>query len=149
MDIMPAYNEVLNEIIGISDVNMNAIIRKNNDLKEMAHKAYYFISIFGTATLIISISFLFNFPVNIADPIKELTRGIKEIANKNYNQELYGYRKSPLSLDFDTKSDSDRDMQIQNLDIHQMWYRLRELGNLSVGEYDQNPNPKYDGYRLQ
>ncbi len=89
MDIMPAYNEVLNEIIGISDVNMNGIIRKNNALKDMAHKAYIVISIFGTASLIISISFLFNFPMGIADPIRELTQGIKEIANKNYNQQLY------------------------------------------------------------
>ncbi|MDP4267281.1 MAG: ATP-binding protein [Bacteroidota bacterium] len=88
IDLMPAYNEVKSHIEGVSDINMNAIIKKNDKLKDLAKLAYLIISIIGTLSFLISFSYLFNFPRNIGNPIKELTLGIKEISEKNYDQKL-------------------------------------------------------------
>ncbi|MDD5571687.1 MAG: ATP-binding protein [Bacteroidales bacterium] len=88
-ELIPAYNEVNNLIMDISDLNMNAIIKKNNELKATSHRAFLYISILGTLCFLISFSFCLNFPRNIANPVKDLTRGIREIARKNYNQQLY------------------------------------------------------------
>ncbi|NJO91873.1 MAG: cell wall metabolism sensor histidine kinase WalK, partial [Chloroflexia bacterium] len=45
-------------------------------------------SIIGTVCFLISALFFFRYPSNIARPIKELTKGIVEIAKRNYSQRL-------------------------------------------------------------
>ena len=87
-DFIPAYTEVKSYVTQISETNMNAIVRKNEQMKASAHKAFAFISILCTFCFIISFTFMVNFPGNISGPIRELTTGIKEIAKKNYNQQL-------------------------------------------------------------
>jgi signal transduction histidine kinase len=87
-DLIPAYNDVKNLIVRISEININAIVRKNNQLKAESHNAFISISILGTICFMISFIFLLNFPGNIANQIRQLTNGIKEIARKNYDQQL-------------------------------------------------------------
>jgi signal transduction histidine kinase len=88
-ELIPGYNNVNSLIMDISDLNMNAIIKKNNELKATSHRAFLYISILGTLCFLISFSFCLNFPRNIANPVKNLTNGIREIARKNYEQHLY------------------------------------------------------------
>lgn len=89
LKLVPAYNEMKNNISEIADINMHAIVRKSNYTQKSAEKAFMYISIVGTLCFIITFSLFFNFPGYIANPIKELTKGIKEIANKNYQQRLF------------------------------------------------------------
>ncbi len=88
-DILQDYKDVKRYVEAISDLNMAAIIKKNGKLKETSNNAFFYISIIGTIFFLLSFSILMNFPRNIAEPVKELTRGIQEIARKNYNQQLY------------------------------------------------------------
>lgn len=88
IELLPAYNDVKNGIIRISDINMEAIARKSSITQDSANNAFMYISLIGTTLFLISFSLFFNFPSYIANPIKELTDGIKEIANKNYDQRL-------------------------------------------------------------
>jgi two-component system, NtrC family, sensor histidine kinase KinB len=87
--LLPTYNEVKKNVTSVSEINMDAIIRKNDKLEDTSHQAYLFISIIGTLCFILSFTLLINLPKNIANPIRELTQGIKEIARKNYNQQLH------------------------------------------------------------
>jgi len=87
--ILQHYQEVKSVINSISDINMGAIIRKNDHMKATANHAFIYISIFGTICFLISFTMLMNFPRNISSPIRDLTQGIQEIARKNYNQQLY------------------------------------------------------------
>ncbi|MGA3012900.1 MAG: ATP-binding protein [Bacteroidales bacterium] len=91
--LLPAYRDVKKNITAISEVNMDAIIRKNFKLEDTSHQAYLFISIIGTLCFILSFTLLLNLPKNIANPIRELTRGIKEIARRNYDQQLHFHSK--------------------------------------------------------
>ena len=87
--LLPTYRDVKKNITSVSEINMDAIIRKNGKLEDTSHQAYLFISIIGTLCFILSFTLLLNLPKNIANPVRELTQGIKEIARKNYDQQLH------------------------------------------------------------
>ena len=87
-EVIPAYTITRNQIISLSDLNMNAISYKNSLLKNTANRAFLIMSVIGTICFIISALFFFRYPNNVTRPILQLTRGIKEIANRNYEQKL-------------------------------------------------------------
>lgn len=72
----------------INELNLNAIVLKSNGTQHTANKAKLYLEILVTICLLLSFSFLLNFPGYIANPIKELTEGIKQVANKNYSQRI-------------------------------------------------------------
>ncbi len=67
----------------ILNMNLQAINRKNTEANASAYNAVVYISIIGAITILIAFSFIVNFPGYIANPIRELTEGIKEISKKN------------------------------------------------------------------
>ena len=77
---------------GITDLmqlNMDAIVRKSEVAKETAGSAIIWISVTGAGCFILAFILLVNLPGNIADPIKQLTESIRQIAAQNYNQRLH------------------------------------------------------------
>ncbi len=73
----------------ISDLNTNAIVRKNNETQQTAEKLKIYLAILVTVAFLISFTMLMNFPGYIANPISKLTEGIKQVANKNYSQRIH------------------------------------------------------------
>ncbi len=73
----------------ITDLNTNAIVRKNNETQQTAEKLKIYLAVLATLSFLISFTVLLNFPGYIANPISKLTEGIKQIANKNYSQRIY------------------------------------------------------------
>ncbi|MGN6181813.1 MAG: HAMP domain-containing protein, partial [Mucilaginibacter sp.] len=72
----------------IMQVNMGGIERRNAIANTTAKDGIIIDSLIGSLCFLIAFSFVVNFPGYIANPIRELTLGIKEIANKNYNKRL-------------------------------------------------------------
>lgn len=81
--------QIRNNIYKIMDVNMQAIQRKSEIAKSTAGSATLWIAISGTFCFLIAFVLLFNLPENIANPIKELTLSIKQIADKNYTERVH------------------------------------------------------------
>jgi len=81
-------NKMKGVMYGIMQLNMNAIEHKNAVAKNTASRAIIIVSFIGTLCFLIAFSFAVNFPSYIANPVRELISGIKEIANKNYNKRL-------------------------------------------------------------
>ncbi len=77
------------DITDIMLLNMQAIQRKSNKAESTAYISIFWISIAGTICFLIALTMLFNLPGNIANPIKELTTSIKEIASQNYSRRLH------------------------------------------------------------
>jgi PAS domain S-box-containing protein len=69
-------------------VNMHAIEVKNEKAATNAEKALTYISLIAALIFLIAITFSYNFPSIITNPIKELTKGIQEIAAKNYSHRI-------------------------------------------------------------
>ncbi|MGB4773758.1 MAG: ATP-binding protein [Daejeonella sp.] len=72
----------------IEKLNMDAIVRKNQIAQKSVEKSTAYLAFVGGITFLILFSFIVNFPGFIANPLRELTDGIKEISNKNYHQRL-------------------------------------------------------------
>lgn len=70
------------DITDVMLLNMQAIQRKNEVAEKTADKAILWIAVTGTFCFIIAFTLLINLPSNIANPIRELTESIKEIAAK-------------------------------------------------------------------
>jgi PAS domain S-box-containing protein len=87
-----AFNDQSLKIRGIlyniMQLNMNGIERRDKTATGTADKAIIIVSLIGSLCFLIAFSFVVNFPGYIANPIKELIQGIKEIANKNYSKRL-------------------------------------------------------------
>lgn len=77
------------DIFKLMDMNMQAIQRKSEVAKATADKAVFWIAISGTLCFLIAFTLLVNLPSNIANPIKELTESIKQIADKNYAKRVH------------------------------------------------------------
>ena len=73
----------------LTRINMAATFRKNNVAQATADKALLYIGIIGSICFIITFAFIVNFPGYIANPIRDLTVGIQEISNKNYDERLH------------------------------------------------------------
>ena len=80
--------EIRKNIAEIMQLNMDAIQYKNKIAFKTADHATSWIAIVATLCFLVSFSLLLNFPRGIANPIKELTVGIKEIADKNYKRRI-------------------------------------------------------------
>jgi PAS domain S-box-containing protein len=81
--------QIRQDIFMIMKLNLNSIKQKSDIAKHTAETANLWIAIVGTLCFLIAFNLLINLPNNIANPIKELTLSIKEIANKNYSERVH------------------------------------------------------------
>lgn len=73
----------------IMKLNMDAIQRKSALANNTAGDTIFWVGITGTLCFIIALTLLMNLPGSIANPIKELTGSIRQIAEKNYSQRVH------------------------------------------------------------
>ena len=84
----PVQSEVRKLIFSIMQLNMSAVERKYATANETSKNATLLVAFTGSFLFLVAFSFVVNFPGYIANPIKELTERIKEVANRNYTQQL-------------------------------------------------------------
>lgn len=87
-DSSAMVSTIRKDITQLMRINMNAIERKSHVANETATSAIFRISITATFCFIIAFILLVNLPGIIANPIRELTESIKEIANQNYKERV-------------------------------------------------------------
>jgi NtrC-family two-component system sensor histidine kinase KinB len=76
------------DISRIMETNRSAIEYKSSIANQTAKKANTWIVVTSTLCFLIGMTLLINLPGNIANPVRELTASIKEIAGKNYSQRV-------------------------------------------------------------
>ena len=83
------YIAIRKDLTDIMLLNMQAIQHKSNVAKQTATSAIWWIALTGTFCFMVAFILLVNLPGNIANPIKELTESIKQIAAKNYSERVH------------------------------------------------------------
>jgi len=83
------YIDIRRSIYKILELNENAIQRKSAIAQQTAENAKQILTIIFTILTLIAFTFIFNLPGIISDPIRSLSEGILEIANKNYKKRIY------------------------------------------------------------
>ncbi|WP_020599359.1 sensor histidine kinase [Spirosoma panaciterrae] len=82
-------NRIRQHLLAIDDVNRQAIVRKSKTADQTANDALVLLGSVGTLCFLVIFSFVINIPGYIANPIRELTRGIKQIASRNFEERLH------------------------------------------------------------
>lgn len=77
------------DISELMRLNMAAIERKSEIAGGTAQTATFWLSITGTLCFLIAFTLLVNLPGSIANPIRELTESIRQIAAQNYHQRVH------------------------------------------------------------
>lgn len=77
------------DIAGIEILNMQAIVRKDNVARAAIADATLLLGLVGAFTFLVLFSFSVNFPGFIANPLRALLEGIREIGQGNYSKRLH------------------------------------------------------------
>ncbi|MBP7512616.1 MAG: HAMP domain-containing protein [Bacteroidia bacterium] len=105
-------------IYGIMELNIQAIQRKSEIAKATADKAITWISITGTICFVIAFILLVNLPAHIANPLKELSESIKQIAANKYSERVHFESHNEfgeLALSFNTMAQKLEEYNSSNL----------------------------------
>ncbi|SHG21351.1 PAS/PAC sensor signal transduction histidine kinase [Flavobacterium segetis] len=130
-------NQIRQGIFEIMKLNMNAIKQKSDVATHTAETANLWIAITGTLCFLIAFNLLVNLPNNIANPIKELTDSIKEIANKNYSQRVHFMNHNEfgdLAKSFNSMAEKLQEYSSSNL--HKLSFEKRRLETLINNMHD-------------
>lgn len=106
-------------IFDIMKMNMDAIKLKSDIARQTAETANLWIAITGTLCFLFAFNLLINLPNNIANPIKELTQSIRQIAERNYSQRVnfMGHNEfGDLARSFNTMAEKLQEYNDSNLD---------------------------------
>lgn len=83
------YMQLRQSLQSISDLNQQAIMRKNEAAKKTADNVIFWLTVVFVIAGLVSFTFVVNFPSIISTPIRALNEGIAEIAGKNYSKRIY------------------------------------------------------------
>jgi two-component system, NtrC family, sensor histidine kinase KinB len=114
------YPEIRQSLQFINDLNQQAIMRKNETALNTAQNATTWLTIIFSILTLIAFTLVINFPSVLSKPIRALSEGISEIANKNYTTRIRLQQKD----EFGTLADA----------FNQMAEKLQEYDNSSLAK---------------
>ena len=82
------HQSIKTKIYRISDLNLQAIMKKNERVNQYERRSYAILTIIASICFLLSIVFIFNFPGMISDPIRKLSESLKGVAEGNYTPRL-------------------------------------------------------------
>jgi PAS domain S-box-containing protein len=129
--------QIRQDIFAIMKLNMNAIKQKSDIAKHTAETANLWIAVVGTLCFLIAFNLLVNLPNNIANPIKELTLSIKEIANKNYSERVHFTNHNEygdLAKSFNTMAQKLE--EYNNSNLYKLFFEKKRLETLINNMHD-------------
>jgi nitrogen fixation/metabolism regulation signal transduction histidine kinase len=88
MHVLPLVNEIKANIFSVSNLNMQAIMQKNDNLNESVSIIYRNLILIFTICCLITYVLIFNFPNNIVKPIIKITEKIEEIAERKFKTQI-------------------------------------------------------------
>ncbi len=109
---------VRNDLTDIMLINMLAIERKSKIAESTADNSILWINLIGVVCFLLAFIMFVNLPGNIANPIKELTASIKEIAAQNYSERVHFEKHNEfgeLSASFNTMAEKLQEYQVGNI----------------------------------
>lgn len=130
-------SQIRQDIFEIMKLNMNAIKEKSDIATHTAETANLWIAVTGTLCFLIAFNLLVNLPNNIANPIKELTASIKEIANKNYSERVHFMNHNEygdLAKSFNTMAQKLE--EYSNSNLHKLSFEKKRLETLINNMHD-------------
>jgi len=84
----PSYHRLQQNLVQLTNMNVDAIHRKNHKAQQTANQVTLYMSIIGALCSMLGLVMLVRFPGYIVEPVRELIQRMKNIADYNYDQTL-------------------------------------------------------------
>ena len=130
-------NQIRQDIFEIMKLNMRAIKDKADLAKITAETANIWIAVIGTFCFLIAFNLMVNLPNNIANPIRELTESIRQIANKNYSERVHFMNHNEfgdLAKSFNTMAQ--KLQEYHNSNLYKLSFEKKRLETLINNTHD-------------
>ena len=86
--LLPLINTADQNLGSIYLLNEESIVRKNEVAQATARNVITYMAVIGVVCTVVGLAFLIGFPGYVANPLRELTDSIRQIAQRNYGQRL-------------------------------------------------------------
>lgn len=86
--LLPYFNEIKNDIRELRELNRQAMVDAQKNANSRANQAIIYTLVLALTVIIFSLIFAFYLTKQILRPIKELEKGIKEVADRNFQQHV-------------------------------------------------------------
>nr|WP_294928020.1 ATP-binding protein [uncultured Flavobacterium sp.] len=129
--------QIRQDIFAIMKLNLDAIKKKSEIAKKTAETANFSIALVGVLCFLVAFNLLINLPNNIANPIRELTQSISEIANKNYSERVHFTNHNEygdLAKSFNTMAQKLQEYSDSNL--YKLFFEKKRLETLINNMHD-------------
>ncbi|SMP13122.1 HAMP domain-containing sensor histidine kinase [Chryseobacterium profundimaris] len=112
-------SSIRKDLTELMQLNMSAIQHKSGVADDTAQNAITVISVVGMICFLLAFILLVNLPSNIADPVRQLTASIRQIANQNYKERVHfegSSEFSELASSFNTMAEKLQEYSESRLD---------------------------------
>ena len=102
----------------IEELNMKAISNKNESANKEYSRAETFIALSASCCFVVLLTFIFNFPGFVANPLAEFSSAIKQVGNGNYLHKLHFNNNdefSELAVSFNSMAKKLHDWENSNI----------------------------------
>jgi signal transduction histidine kinase len=87
-ELLPIFTEIKNDIRELREINRQAMVDAQQSANSRANQAIIYTVILALTVTIFSLIFAFYLTKQILRPIKELEKGIKKVADRNFQQKV-------------------------------------------------------------
>lgn len=87
-ELLPIFTEIKNDIRELREINRQAMVDAQQNANSRANQAIIYTVILALTVTIFSLIFAFYLTKQILRPIKELGKGIKKVADRNFQQKV-------------------------------------------------------------
>lgn len=135
------YNGIKSQLQSILLANMNAIDRKNKLAQQSAERASTLVVLIVALTLVIGLSFTYNFPAIVVTPIHKLTEAVQQIGRKNYSHRIHLDTKDEFGQLADAVNEmTERLEEFESSNLHKLMFEkaraeavINSLKDASIG----------------
>ena len=87
-ELLPLFNEIKSDIRELRELNRQAMVEAQRDANSRANQAIIYTIGLALLVIVFSLIFAFYLTKQILRPIKELEKGIKKVADRNFQQQV-------------------------------------------------------------
>lgn len=87
-ELLPTFTQIKDDIRGLRELNRQAMVDAQQNANSRANQAIIYTVILALSVIIFSLIFALYLTKQILRPIKELEKGIKKVADRNFQQKV-------------------------------------------------------------
>jgi hypothetical protein len=110
-DFIPVYNRLRQTVSRINDINMQAVVRKNQLTKHDSVSIIIYITVIGTLCVIVAFGYIWYFPFYVSNSLSYLSTRMKELLKSN-------------GINYEIKTDDEQHIILESINLLENDYSI-------------------------